>query len=354
MDMHIGIDISPTRSGHRARGIGNYAKLLEEALRQIKCEHSFYFFTRGEKLPKNIDLVHYTYFDPFFLTLSLLQPIPFVVTVHDLIPLAYPERFPKGVRGEVKWAIQKKALRHARRIITDSKASKTDIHKIVGYKPEEIDVVYLAPSPVFKPVTDRKFLLQVKQKYSLSEEFILYVGDVNWNKNIIGMLKAFTELKSWNPNPKNLKMVFVGKAFLDDSLAETQEINKTIQSLGLSEDILKLGFVSEEDLVALYNSANVYLQPSFAEGFGFPVLEAMACGCPVVASNTSSLSEIAGPSVMINPHDPEDIARGINSILRSRAKPELSKEAIAWAKNFTWKKAAEETISVYEKTVGRD
>lgn len=350
--MHIGIDISPTRSGHKTRGIGNYAKLLKEALQQTKSEHSFYFFARGEKLPRDIDLVHYTYFDPFFLTLPLLQSIPFVVTVHDLIPLVYPERFPRGIRGELKWLLQKRALLNADRIITDSKASKIDIQKIVGLSPEKIDVVYLAPSPIYKPISDKRFLFQVKQRYSLPEQFILYVGDVNWNKNIIGMLKALKELKSRNSNSENIKMVFVGKAFLDDSLSETQEINKTIQSLGVFGDILKPGFVPEEDLVALYNIANVYLQPSFAEGFGFPVLEAMACGCPVVTSRTSSLSEIAGPSILIDPHDPQDIARGICSTLRLRTKPELSKEAIAWTKNFTWKKTADETISVYEKAVG--
>lgn len=344
--MHIAIDITPTQSGHKARGVGSYTRLLKEALQKTKTEHSFHFFTRGEKLPKNIDLIHYPYFDPFFLTLPLFQKLPFIVTVHDLIPLAYPQMFPKGLRGEVKWAVQKKALQNANRIVTDSNASKKDIEKIVGYESEKIDVVYLAPSPVFKPTTDKKILLQVRQEYSLSEKFVLYVGDVNWNKNIPGLLEAFSKASK---DLKDVQLVLVGEAFLYEQLSEVQLINHTMHELHVEEKVKKLGFVLDEDLVALYSSASVYVQPSFAEGFGFPIFEAMACGCPVVCSDVSSLMEIAGPAVKVNPNNSDDIARGIHTILQLKDIHDISKKSIKWAKQFTWEKVVCKTIAAYEK-----
>ena len=349
--MHIAIDISPTQSGHKARGVGQYTKLLQAALQKTHSKHTFHFFSTSDTIPKNVDLVHYTYFDPFFLTLPLFQTVPYVVTVHDVIPLAYPEMFPRGVRGEVKWFFQKSALQRSRRILTDSNASKLDIHRIVKYNPAKIDVIYLAPSPVFKPINDVRIHSDVSRRYSLPEKFILYVGDVNANKNLLGLLQAFSEV---NKEFKKISLVLIGKAFLNDRLSETIEINRRISELKLENNIQKLGFVSDADLVALYSIADVYVQPSFAEGFGFPILEAMACGCPVVTSKASSLSEIAGPSIMVDPYDPTDIARGIISILKLDKAGSVSQKGITWSKKFTWEKVASNTIASYEKAMGGD
>ncbi len=346
--MKIAIDITPTQNIHKGRGIGNYAKLLQESLQLVKTEHLFYFFTRGEKLPKNIDLVHYPYFDPFFLTLPLLQSIPFVVTVHDLIPLVYPKMFPKGLRGGIKWKIQRKALQRANRIITDSHASKRDIQKIIGFESEKIDVVHLAPSPVYKRIVDKKVLFNVRQKYSLPEKVVLYVGDVNWNKNIPGLLEAFSEISG---DVKDVQLVLVGKAFLNEQLPEVQLINSKIRELHAEKVIKRLGFVTDEDLAALYSFASVYVQPSFAEGFGFPILEAMACGCPVVASRSTSLSEIAGPAILVDPNNALDIAEGLRKILCMKDARELSGKSISWAREFTWEKVARQTIHSYERTL---
>ncbi len=347
--MHIAFDSTPLKSGHKARGVGSYTRLLVEALQKTKTKHSFYFFTRGNKLPDNIDLIHYPYFDPFFLTLPLVKPIPCVVTVHDLIPVVYSERFPRGIKGEIKWFIQRMSLSAARRIVTDSEASKLDIASITGVAKDHIDVVYLAPSSVFKPVGDQKILKSVKERYVLPAHFILYVGDVNWNKNIPGLLEAFA-LITRTQRQEDTKLVLVGKAFLDENLAETQHVNQKIHQLNIEKHIIKLGFVKDEDLASLYSSASVYVQPSFAEGFGLPVLEAMACGCPVVTADVSSLSEIAGPAIRVNPANPASIADGILSILGTDTRV-LAKKSIAWAKEFTWEKVAHQTIAVYEKAL---
>ena len=351
--MNIAIDITPMHSGHKMRGVGSYTRLLKEALEKSKSNHTFCFFTRGEKLPGKIDLIHYPYFDPFFLTLPFMSSIPYVVTVHDLIPLTYPDKFPSGLRGELKWRIQKFFLQRARRVITDSHASQKDIATIAGIPNNKIEVIYLAPSPVFRPIRSKSILDSVRKRYMLPQQFVLFVGDVNWNKNIFGLLKAFAIVLR-SEAFKHTRLVFVGKAFLDEQLPEIQRINAAISDLSIGDSVVKLGFVSDEDLAAVYSLASVYVQPSYAEGFGFPVSEAMACGCPVVVSDASSLSEIAGPAVRVNPNDPSDIASGIEQILRSRDNHALSKKGIAWVKNFSWEKVAQQTIAAYKRALRGD
>lgn len=339
--MHVAIDVTPLESGHKLRGIGSYTKQLIKALKKHKSEHSFTFFTRGQSVPENADLVHYPYFDPFFITLPLIKPKPTVVTVHDLIPIVFSNHFPRGLRGEINWRIQRLSLKNVRAIITDSLSSKQDIARFTRFPQGKIYVVRLAPAKVF-----------VKKKLRVfKNSYILYVGDVNWNKNIPGLLRAFTNIRQ----KENINLVLVGKQFLNSDLPETIGINGLIKKLSLGSSVKKLGYVSDEELAALYSHAQMYVQPSFAEGFGFPILEAMACGCPVVCSNPSSMSEISGPSVLVNPCKHDDIARGITSVLQLTGdqRERMVQEGFHWVKKFDWQKVARETIQVYESVVAR-
>ncbi len=340
--MEIGIDVSPLKTGHSIRGTGSYTKLLIEALEKYETDHSYHFFTRGQNIPKNVDLVHYPYFDPFFLTLPIQKQKPVVVTVHDLIPISFARHFPRGMRGEMKWQIQKRSLSQAGGIITDSRASKTDISHCVNFDKEKIHVVYLAPGEKFKPVKDSKLLQKTKDKFHLPDQFVLYVGDVNWNKNVPGLIRAICELRQ-----ESLKLVLVGKSFLNENLPEVNGINHLIEDLDFERQVQKLGFLSGEELRAVYNLASVYVQPSFAEGFGLPVLEAMACGCPVVCSKATSLLEIAGPSILVDPNSTQKIAEGIKKGL-SVNRQTWSREASEYLKRFSWKRTANETVSVYK------
>lgn len=339
--MRIAIDTTPLQTGHKLRGTGFYTKQFIEALQEYESKYSYYFFTRGQIVPKNVDLVHYPYFEPFFLTLPFAKNKPTVVTVHDLIPIAYPKHFPKGIRGEIKWQIQKASLRTVRAVITDSKASQEDIEKLTGFPSDQTYVVYLAPSAVFRPASGR---------LKLPRRFVLYVGDVNWNKNIPGLLQAFNMAQK---SIQDLKLVLVGAQFLNEKLVETREINKIIDELHLDKEVIRLGFVKDEELAVIYSLASVYVQPSFAEGFGFPILEAMACGCPVAASNVSSLKEIAGPSRLFDPTKSEDISKGILDVLKKSGseREKLIKEGGKWLERFSWKNVAHETVAVYEKAL---
>lgn len=350
--MHIAIDISPLSSGHQGRGTGVYTKELINALQTFEPQHTYQLVDgKGEDV-KKADLVHYPYFDPFFLTLPIIKKKPTVVTVHDLIPLVFPEKFPTGIRGSIKWQIQKVSLLGANRIITDSDSSKRDIHAITGFNEKKIDRVYLAPSAAYRPINDKTILSSLKSKYDVTDQFMLYVGDVNWNKNVHGLLRAFAHLLSSNARLQ-IKLFLVGKALTDMNLKETRDIHATIQELGIKNQIVFSGFVPEEDLVGLYSIAKCLVQPSYYEGFGLPVLEAFACGCPVVAADNSSLSEIMGPAIHVQADKIEDIANGIHSVLSLSAKEKesLQGKGFDWVKQYTWKKTAHETVKVYERSI---
>ncbi len=310
--MNIAIDTTPLTSAHKNRGVGSYTKNLIEALQKYENKHSYTLFTRGQKIPDTVDIVHYPYFDPFFLTLPLNKPKPTVVTVHDLTPIIFPDKFPPGLRGSIKWQIQKTSLKGAGRIITDSKNSKKDIARIIDFDEGKIDVVYLAPGPMFSPGTHKH----------VGAPYILYVGDINWNKNIPELRRAFALVHDRRPR---MQLILVGEAFGNR--------------------------LTEKELIELYRGARLLVLPSHYEGFGFPVLEAMAAGCPVVAADTSSVSEIAGPAIRVKP-DADSIASGMEKCLSlsQRARTDLIDKGFAWVQKFTWQRVAHETVASYERS----
>ncbi len=351
--MNIAIDITPLENDHKDRGVGSYTRLIKEALQSADTNHKFLWFRRGQSVPSAADIVHYPYFDPFFLTLPWRKRIPTVVTVHDLIPIAYAEHFPPGFRGKCKWQLQKMALNGVDMVITDSEASRKDISRYTAIPREQISVVYLAPSAVFRPIKNEAVLRDIQKRLHLPERFILYVGDINWNKNIPGVLQSFAEYKNMEQDDTHkpkipVRLVLAGKAFNNEQLAEVQHIHKCIRKFGIEEDVLFTGKVSEMDLVGLYSLATCYIQLSFAEGFGLPVLEAFACGCPVVVSRTSSLPEIAGPALQVDPYSPHDAALALRRIIRDEG-VRVGKSGREWAATFTWERVAKETLHVYEQ-----
>lgn len=349
--MKIAIDITPLEDrgvlNHKIRGTGFYLSNLKRSLLQYCSQHSYHFFTRGEKLPRNIDIVHYPYFDPFFITLPFFLHRNTIVTIHDLTPLVFPKNFPVGARGFLKWNIQKFLVKRSRAIITDSFNSKKDIIKYANISENKIQVVYLASGEIFKKITDITLLKEARNKYNLPKEFVLYVGDVTWNKNLPRLIQAIQLL--------DIPLVMVGKSLVQKDFDKTNLWNQDlIQAQKLAENnkkIIRLGFVSDQDLVCLYNLATLFVMPSLYEGFGLPVLEAMSCGCPVITTKEGSLSEIAGDSVyFIDPYDTKSIASGVRKVFfDEKLKEDLSSKGLRQSKKFAWKKTARETINVYEK-----
>ena len=271
--MKIALDISPisesSNSAHKVRGVGFYINMLVDNLEKFDTKNEYVFVT-DNKFPKDADLIHYPYFDLFFHTLPINKKASrVVVTIHDIIPLIFPEHFPVGLKGNINLRLQKLALKNVDAVICDSQTSKQDVINKLSLPEDKIHVVYLAPSEKFRPTTDKKVLSVVAKKYKLSGKFALYVGDVNWNKNLQNLIESIKIAK--------VNLVMVGKALADKSLLQTQVLNKLIKKLNLSEKIVKTGYVPDEDLVAIYNLADLTLLPSYYEGFGLPVLESMAC-----------------------------------------------------------------------------
>lgn len=344
--MKITIDVSPLHSTHQYRGIGSYTRNLVDALKKVDKKNEYLSISKDEEINQlNPDIIHYPYFDFFQLTLPLKKIKPTVVTIYDVIPLIFTKHFPPGLKGKLKLEIQKHSLRGVKAIITISENSKKDIVKYFGIAKEKIFVTYLAAGKEFKKLEIRSLKLGIKQKYQLPDTFALYVGDVNYHKNIPGLIRAMAKIN------KTVSLVLAGKAFKEEELKETKEIVQLIKELKLRDRIKLLGYLPESELVAVYNLATVYCQPSFYEGFGLPVLEAMACGCPVVTANTGSLPEICGSAaVMIDPYDVSDIARGINRAVENKSiRNDLINKGFKQVNKFSWEKTAQKTLAVYNQ-----
>ncbi len=346
--MKIAIDVSPLKTGHRVRGVGFYLEHLKNALVKYFPENEYVFFESGEKLPMDIDLIHFPYFEPFFLALPLYKKFKTVVTVHDLTPIVFPQAFPRGIKGELKWQMQRYALRQADAIITDSESSKKDIVKYVGANSNKINVVYLAAGEQFRRLKTED--LRLKTEYQLPEKFVLYVGDVTWNKNLPRLMGAVKEL--------NITLVMIGKSLAqvdyDRNNPWNADLNRVNELAKENEKIIRLGFVPTEDLVGIYNLASVFAMPSLYEGFGLPVLEAMACGCPVITAKQGSLLEVAGSAAFyVDAYDVTSISSGIQKVLGDeKLQQELREKGLENAKKFSWKKTAGDTVKVYERVFG--
>lgn len=336
--------IKPPFIGHTHRGTGVYAVQLFKAISQFN-EADIEFVNYKDNLER-FEVIHYPYFDPFFLTLPVIKKKPRVVTVHDLIPLKFPRFMPAGLRGRLKWQLQRFSLLQANTIITDSNASKDDIKKYTGIVDTKIKVIYLGVGEEFKLIRSAIILDKVRKKYNLPQEFILHVGDVNYNKNISNLIQAFGLVSKKFPS---LHLLLIGNGFVNPSNQLT-EVFSTINTLRLNDKIHRISHIVTSDLVAIYNLASLYSQVSFAEGFGLPVLEAMACGTATVVSNVSSLPEVVGSAaLLVDPYNIESIADGILTLLNDKsARDKVINNGLERIKLFNWGKCAQETIIVYE------
>lgn len=349
--MKIAIDISPLSSGHKVRGVGFYLENLKNSLLKYFPENEYVFFVTGEKLPSKLDLVHFPYFEPFFLALPLYKKYKTVVTVHDLTPIVFKDNFPRGIKGQLKWQMQRFSLKQTRRIITDSNNSKQDIVKYIGVNPNKVDVVYLAAGEQFKVIklTDND-IKTLREKYKLPQEFALYVGDVTWNKNLPRLLDAI--------KTTDIPLVMIGKSLVNEDYDKdhpwNHDLNRVHQLSKDDKNIVKLGFVESEDLVSIYNMAKVFVMPSLYEGFGLPILEAMSCGCPVITTHEGSLKEVAADAAFIvDGYNLESIANGIQKVFENKTlQEELRKKGVENAKKYSWKKTAAQTLSSYKKAIG--
>ena len=284
-----------------------------------------------------VDILHVQYAVPLGFCGKL------VATIHDIAFEFFPETFPKTMRYKL-YTIVRRTAKKATVILTGSENTKKDLINLYGIPPEKIKVIHYAHGQIYKPVEDNDIFEGIKKKYKIPENFILYVGAIQPRKNIIGLIKAWEILRE--KYGLKWKLVIVGKAAWLSS-----EIIRSWESSKYSEDIIYTGYIMEEELPFIFNAADLFVYPSFYEGFGLTVLEAMACGIPVITSNYSSLPEVVGDAgLLIDPYNYEELAYAMYRVLTEpELRIHLSKKGLERSKNFSWRQTAEMTLNIYNK-----
>lgn len=347
--MLVAFDTRPLQNQSASRGIGMYTSHLLKYLRKIP-NLEITEINQGQ-IPNSVDLVHYPWFDLYFPTLPLSKPKPTVVTIHDVTPLVLKDLYPPGIKGRINYWKQKISLRGVSAVITDSNTSAKDIHQHLNVPINKIHTVYLAPQEKLNNNPNQDQIHKVKRKYQLPSNYVLYVGDLNNNKNVITLIKAVKNTK--------YTLVIVGKQATqtkyDHSHPENRDLDLLQTKYSSDPKVKILGFVPSEELGILYNQALVYCQPSLYEGFGLPVLEAMQSGCPVLASKNGSLPEIGGHPAIYTPPTVDKLSQGIEFIakLSQPQRTRLIQEGKKQASQYTWQKTATQVSQIYQQIISQ-
>jgi glycosyltransferase involved in cell wall biosynthesis len=287
------------------------------------------------------------YFSPAY-ALPFFRPakLPLVTAIHDLIGLLYPETFTPKMRLWQKIFIAN-AARVADRIITGSNATRADFLRLYPSAEKKTSVIYHSIDEDFRPGSSPEEIRRVQEKYGLPRKIVLYVGTVEPRKNVANLARAFARLP--NSIKNEFTLVIAGKPgwFVDS-------IKTEISRLQLGEKVRYIGYVERKDLPTLYQLATLFVYPSLYEGFGFPPLEAMACGVPVLCSNTSSFPEVVGDAaIMVDPHDVGQMGKELERLLGNPVlRDEMGTRGLGQAERFGARRMAEETLKVLEEAAG--
>lgn len=375
--MKIGIDVRFLTDEYI--GIGRYSHCLLNEIASIDRENEYVIFKSPRHRGRVIDqanfrevVIRYAPISPstlltfgralkgekldvfhshFYIT-PLVKPCKQVVTVHDITGLLFPRYYSarpfileKLVLYFHKLLIPY-AIRQSDRVIAVSEFTKKCILRIVPGKPEDrIDVIYEGTEHNFKQQAEEE-IAKVRKAHGLPERYFLYVGNTKPHKNLAGLTTAFSIFLESSSGHHDIRLIIAGK---QDRFFP--ELKKHISSLKHGDKVICCGYIPEGDLPAFYAGALAFVFPGFLEGFGLPVLEAMACGTPTITSNASSIPEVVGDAGLL--FDPED-TRGLADAMKRVADDEgfrndLASKAVARAASFSWRKAALETIATYEK-----
>lgn len=376
--MHIAINahlLAHTRSFRRA-GVSNYVEALLTHLGQIdQRNHYSVYTTRGLgrqelALPPNFKvkpsllptinprvripweqlyapvMLRASGADVFHGVLNVaptLCPVPSVITIHDLAFLSFPQTFRRVNRTYLTWATRISA-RRAARILAVSEATKQEIVRLLGIAPEKIIVTYDACDPRFTP-PDPARLAAFRARAGLPERFILFLGTLEPRKNLPTLIEAYARIAADTDAPL---LIGGGKGWLYD------EIFAKAAALNLGDRVRFVGYIDAADQALWYAAATVFAFPSLYEGFGMPPLEAMACGTPVVTSNTSSLPEVVGDAgLTVDPRNPDELGAALLRLLNNQSlRAELRQRGLRQAQRFSWRETAERTLAAYQAAGG--
>jgi glycosyltransferase involved in cell wall biosynthesis len=305
------------------------------------------FLRLGYDLSRNLrqdrpDLIHVQY------TAPLDCPVPVVVSVHDVSFVDHPEYFQFLRARQLRWTVRR-TVRMAAKVITGSEFSRASIARVYALDPSEIAVVPNAASPIFRPIASDTARARVLDRFGLSAPFLLTVGDLQPRKNQIGLVLAFAAMVQARPRLPH-SLVIAGK-----ETWFSNRVRQAAQESGAADRIHFTGFVSDQDLLSLYNACEVFVFPSFYEGFGLPVLEAMACGRAVACSNASAVPEVAdAAAILFDPRSTSEMTRAITDlVLDSELRARMEKLGLNRASQFSWRRTAESTLEIYHDVVDR-
>ena len=364
--MRVGIDAGPAVASHG--GIGQYVRCLVQALMALNSSHEFRLYATPSAsitedlkgmvktdavswapLPRwnpgivgqrdCLDVYHGTNFK-----CHTTGSAGTVLTIHDLWLCRYPQ-YSKKLGGE-RWALQrmKRRVSSAQRVIAVSQSTARDFREFLDLPQERVHVIYHGVPMEFYPDHHERAWLETKRSLGLPDgAYLLFVGGADPRKNHRIVFRAVSQAPA---SLRDYPLIMVGaRQSRGDDLLETA------RSMGIAERVHCVGTVSGQSLRLLYSHATAFLFPSIYEGFGFPVLEAMACGAPVITSNVTSLPEVAGDAaLLINPHDETDVLKALLRIIEDRSfRHTLVAKGFKQANRFTWQRTAQETLSVYEE-----
>ncbi len=387
--MRIGVDAT---CRDNKRGFGRFTNELLNALLEVDTTNEYLFFVDGntdnsaDVLPANVKTIAAnTEFSPvkaaaadgrrsvkdlwamsrevlrhkmdvfFFPAVYSYFPIfnrtKIIVTIHDVIADHHPELIFPDAKSKFFWkAKQNAAIRQANLIATVSEYSKRQIIEYFRLPESRLRIISEAARPVFKVLPSGAKMNETLARHGLKpgEKFLLYVGGISPHKNLSALVDAFEQTTKNHPK---LKLVLVGDYKDDPFFSAYPALKKQVAERGLENKVVFTGFVVDEDLAYLYNAATLLTFPSLEEGFGLPAMEAMACGTPVAASNCGSLPEVLGAAGrFFNPRDSQNIARVIEQILVDDAlRKQMSEDGLRRAEIFLWKKAARETLAIFDE-----
>lgn len=292
--------------------------------------------------------------------LPVIHPQRSVVTIHDLGFHHYPETHTLFQNLYLRWSTRHN-IRAASRILADSEATRRDLLRTYSVPKERIAVVYPGLDETLAPVREPQALDSVRRRYGIGKRYLLYVGTLHPRKNLVRLVMAFAALvstiegrteaarESWMGTDGRLQLVLAGqRGWLFD------EIFKQVRDLGLEGRVVFTGYLPRNDLPAVLSGAQAFVFPSLYEGFGLPVLEAMACGTPVICSNTSSLPEVGGDAALqIDPLDEEALAAAMHRVIADEElRAKLVERGFERIRRFSWQQCASEVLQVLEE-VGR-
>lgn len=290
--------------------------------------------------------------DILFVPKEVVPPFTGTKTVVACFDMGYETDrifFDRGIKFDARfhiWQAINYALKASDKIIAISESTKDDIVKKSRLAPDKVKVIYLAyDKNLYKPCSDDK-IREGLEKYGIKGRYVINLSSTLWyRKNLIGLLKAFKVVKS--RKVEGLKLVITGKKGIAKG---ENKLSRLIDEMGLNDDVLFTGYVDIADLPVLLNGADAMVFPSFHEGFGLPLVEAMGCGCPVITSNISAMPEVVGNAgMLVDPYSENDIASAIEKVYTDDVLREtLKKKSLKRAEAFSWEKTARETLKVFE------